>query len=733
MATLGDLVRSSTEAERKRDFLPIIIGTAKREIKTSNSNNKTRLNLFILGKPKVCGFCFYMQQKSVKYLLFLVLIFFVSACGGVKKTLRKADTAYENGEYYEAGELYKKAYSRISYKDRELRGTTAFKQAECYRLTSNARAEQIYKNAIRNKYPDSIAFFRLGQIQQKNGKYNEALKSYTTYLEYDPESPQGKFGLKSLELADSLRKNPSRFIIKKEKHFNVGRSSSFSPAFVGEEGNVLIFTSNRKYDKKEKNQKRNSVSGQPNNSLFQVRKNSQGNWEKPEVLEGEVTSKNDEGIASFTSNGQTMYYTRSMTEESKGEGTLIVTSRRSEGSWSDPSAITLYNDSSISVAHPAISPDGSTLYFVSNAPNGEGGKDIYRTKLENGKPGYIENLGTAINTPGDEMFPSFHPDGTLYFSSNGHPGMGGLDIFKAEEITLPDSTKTWKVENIGSPINSNGDDFGITFSGNPESGQKDVGFFSSNRNETRGYDAIWSFVLPELEYFLEGKILARNGNPIPTGRINIVGNDGETAKIFAKGDGSYRFKLKKGVNYQLQASADEYLNERDSISTHVVNERESQTFIRNFSLIPTFSSVKLDNIYYDFDKATLRPESKEGLDALIGMMNENPHITIEMSAHTDYKGNNEYNRILSYERAQSVIDYLIEAGIDGARLSAVGYGEVKPFVIDTKHNQLFGFLSIGTELTEEYILSLPEEEQEVANQINRRTEFKIVSTTYNIQ
>ncbi len=673
-----------------------------------------------------------MHQKSITYFLFFLVIFTFSACGGVKKTLRKADTNYENGEYYAAGELYKKAYSRISYKDRELRGETAFKQAECYRLTNNARAEQVYRNAIRNKYPDSIAFFRLGQVQQKNGKYNDALKSYTTYLEYDPESAQGKFGLESLKLADSLRNNPSRFIIKKEKHFNAGRSSSFSPAFVGNDGDILIFTSNRRYDKKEKTQKRNSVSGQPNNSLFQVRKNSKGNWEKPEIIEGEVNSKNDEGIASFTSNGQTMYYTRSMTEDCKGEGTLIVSSRRSEASWSDPASITLYNDSSISVAHPAISPDGGTLYFVSDAPNGEGGKDIYRTKLENGKPTYIENLGPAINTPGDEMFPSFHPDGTLYFSSNGHPGMGGLDIFKAEEITLPDSTKTWKVENIGSPINSNGDDFGITFSAKPESGQKEMGFFSSNRNEIRGYDAIWSFVLPELEYFLEGKILARNGNPVKSARINIVGDDGETAKIFAKGDGSYRFKLKKGVNYQLQASADEYLNERDSVSTHVVNERESETFIRNFSLIPTFSSVKLDNIYYDFDKATLRPESKEGLDALIAMMNENPHITIEMSAHTDYKGNNEYNRILSYERAQSVIDYLIDAGIDGARLSAVGYGEIKPFIIDTKHNQLFEFLAVGTELTEEYILSLPEEEQEIANQINRRTEFKIVSTTYNV-
>ena len=174
----------------------------------------------------------------------------------------------------------------------------------------------------------------------------------------------------------------------------MGRSSSFSPAFVGEEGNVLIFTSNRKYDKKEKNQKRNSVSGQPNNSLFQVRKNSQGNWEKPEVLEGEVTSKNDEGIASFTSNGQTMYYTRSMTEEQRrGIDCYVKTQRRLMG---DPAAIALYNDSSISVAHPAISPTAARSTCVTH--QAAKAEDIYRTKLENSKPGYIENLGTTINT-----------------------------------------------------------------------------------------------------------------------------------------------------------------------------------------------------------------------------------------------------------------------------------------------------------------------------------------------
>lgn len=656
----------------------------------------------------------------------------LTSCGSVKKTLRKADLSYENGEYFTAGELYKKAYSRISYKDRPLRAETAFKQGECYSKISNARTEQVFKNALRNKYQDSIVYLRLAQAQHKKGKYKDAIKNYTTYLEAFPDDELGKSALQGALNADSLKANPTRYIIKKEKKLNVGRSSSFSPVFADEEADVLVFTSNRKINKKEKNQKRNVVSGQPNNSLFQMKKNSKGNWEKPEVIEGDVNSKNDEGIASITANGQSMYYTRSETEDNKGSGTMIVVSNRSGGAWGAPSTITLFKDSTVSVAHPAISPDGEMLYFVSDAPGGMGGKDIWRTKLEAGKATYIENLGPEINTQGDEMFPTFKPDGTLLFSSNGHPGMGGLDIFQAEKVQKPDSTQGWKITNMGVPINSSADDFGMTFAGTTEDGQKEMGYFSSNRDMARGYDALWSFVLPELVYVLEGKILARNGSPVPEARLNIVGDDGETARINAKGDGSYRFKMKTDVNYQLLASADEFLNARDSISTFSVNPRESETFTRNFTLTPTFKSVKLDNIYYDFDRATLRPESKEGLDAIIDMMNENPNITIEMSAHTDYKGNDEYNRVLSHQRAQAVIDYLINAGIDGARLSAIGYGEIKPFVIDERHNKLFDFLPIGTELTEEYIRSLPEEHQEVANQINRRTEFIILSTTYNM-
>ncbi len=668
-----------------------------------------------------------MLYSKTSYFFVFFPILLLTACGGTKSTLRKAEQSFLKGEYAIAGDLYNKAYSRISSKDKPLRAETAFRQGECYRLTNYSRAEQIYMNAVRNKYPDSIAYLRLAQMQQKNGKLREAAANYEICLKAMPDNELAMNGLQAVNMIDSLKNNPTRYIISRDKNFNAARSSSFSPAFSGTDASVLIFTSNRKVNKKDNSQKKNTVSGQPNNHLFAVKKNSQGIWGKPEILEGEVTTKNDEGIASFTADGNTLYFSRSLTEENKGEGVMVFVSTSSGGSWGAPQSITLFNDSSISTAHPAIDPDGKMLYFVSDAPGGYGGKDLWRARLEAGKVEFVENLGSEINTSGDEMFPTFKPDGTLYYSSSGKPGVGGLDIFKAVLIHKADSTQAWKVTNMGIPLNSSADDFGMAFFGDSE-----TGFFSSNRNETRGYDALWSFVLPELEYVLEGKITARNGSSIPDARINIVGSDGESIRMNAKGDGSYRFRLKKDVSYQLQASANEFLNQRDSISTFSVNPRESQTFTRNFSLTPTFQSVKIDNIYYDFDKATLRPESREGLDALIAMMNENPNITIEMSAHTDYKGNSDYNRDLSARRAQSVIDYLIGAGIDAARLTAVGYGEVKPFVVDTVTAQQYTFLTQGTPLSEQYILSLPDEQQETCNQINRRTEFKILSTTYNM-
>jgi peptidoglycan-associated lipoprotein len=454
-----------------------------------------------------------------------------------------------------------------------------------------------------------------------------------------------------------------------------------------------------------------------------TRKNNKGKWEAIEPLEGDVTSLNDEGIASITSDGRSVYFTRSLLADDKGGGTLIVLSNRAGGTWSAPQKVTIFKDSTISVGHPAITPDGTTMYFVSDSKEGLGGKDIWRATYEGGEWKYIENLGKDINTPDDEMFPTVREDGTLYYSSKGKPGMGGLDIFKA----TPLKEGGWEVKNMGVPVNSPADDFGMAFAGKTESG-----YFSSNRNESRGYDALWSFELPALEYVLQGKITDRVGETVADAKIRIIGNNGENARIQAKGDGTYSFKMTKGVDYVMLASARGFLNQKNEISTRNASDRQSESFKVDFQLTPLFKPVQMDNIFYEFAKWNLTPQSETGLQQLVKLLNDNPNITIEMSAHTDYVGNNESNRILSERRAQSVVDYLIKAGIDKKRLTAVGYGEEQPFTVDINTAKKYNFLKENTVLTEGFILTLTPVQQEIANQINRRTEFRVLKTNYNL-
>ena len=661
--------------------------------------------------------------KSKSFVLLILLAVLTLQSCGIKARLAKADKRYALGEYAVAGDLYKSVYSRIPSKNKPLRAEIAFKQGECYRLINHYRAEQVYQNAVRNKSTNDTVYLRLAQMQQRNGKYADAAKSYTSYLEKHPEDELALNGLQATALAAEMKASPTRYLVKKSKEFNISRSSTFSPLFSGSEGDVLIFTSNRKFGKKNVVRKNNGVSGQPNNHLFMTRKNNKGKWEAIEPLEGDVTSLNDEGIASITSDGRSMYFTRSLLADDKGGGTLIVLSNRAGGTWSAPQKVTIFKDSTISVGHPAITPDGTTMYFVSDSKEGLGGKDIWRATYEGGEWKYIENLGKDINTPDDEMFPTVREDGTLYYSSKGKPGMGGLDIFKA----TPLKEGGWEVKNMGVPINSPADDFGMAFAGKTESG-----YFSSNRNESRGYDALWSFELPALEYVLQGKITDRVGETVADAKIRIIGNNGENARIQAKGDGTYSFKMTKGVDYVMLASARGFLNQKNEISTRNASDRQSESFKVDFQLTPLFKPVQMDNIFYEFAKWELTPQSETGLQQLVKLLNDNPNITIEMSAHTDYVGNNESNRILSERRAQSVVDYLIKAGIDKKRLTAVGYGEEQPFTVDINTAKKYNFLKENTVLTEGFILTLTPVQQEIANQINRRTEFRVLKTNYNL-
>ena len=488
---------------------------------------------------------------------------------------------------------------------------------------------------------------------------------------------------------------------------------------TGEKYDQLYFASSRTKDKEAKI---SAITGQNNNNLFLVKQDEKGAWLAPQELEDEVNTEFDEGTPSFSADGNTMYYTYCAQDPEGPRTAEIYISNRSSAKWGKGTRATIVKDSVTALGHPSISPDGKYLYYVSDAVGGFGGKDIFRSKvLGNNSFGPMENLGEAINTAGDELFPYCRDSVTLYFASNGHPGMGGLDLFKATQ----DSTGHWTVENMGAPINSMGDDFGITFAG-----QAEKGFFSSNRNDARGYDHLYSFELPTITIAIEGLVNDVDEYPIEGATVRIVGKDGLNVKVPVKKDGSYRVELERDIRYVMMASARGYLNQNYEL--HTGPEEKNETYIVDFFLSPISKPVVIENIFYDFDKATLRPESKKALDELIKMLNDNPNVTIELGAHTDRKGTDQYNERLAGRRAQSVVDYLIAGGIKADRLEAKGYGESVPKTINKKMAKQYDFLNEGDVLTEEFILNLTPEQQEIADQINRRTEFKVLRTNYNL-
>lgn len=652
-----------------------------------------------------------------------VIVFFLF-CGLVLvscKTakLKDAEEKQRIGEYYQAAEIYRKVYAKTKTAQRDLRGYIAFRMGECNRKINNTgRAVTSYMNAIRYDYPDSMVHLHAGQVYQQMGQYANAIKSYHDFLTYNPSSQLALNGIKGSELAPEMKAKVSPYLVRKMDLFN-SRRGEFSPMLYGTTYDQLYFASSRG---KASRDSLSAITGVKNNDFYSSKKNENGVWQKPVELEDPVNTDFDEGTPSFSKDGNTMYYTYCGQDPLGSRTAEIYISTRSGAQWGAGTRTSIVKDSVTPLAHPSVSPDGKYLYYVSETVGGQGGKDIYRSRLVGATDfGPMENLGPAINTEGDEMFPYVRDSVTLYFASNGHPGMGGLDLFKA---TL-DSTGQWNVVNMGAPFNSSGDDFGITFEGT-----KERGFFSSNRNDARGYDHIYSFERPMVTVFIEGIVSDVEDEPIENATVHIVGRDGLNAKAMTKVDGTYRVELERDIRYVMMASAPNFLNQNFELRTGP--EEKNETYYVDFYLSPVNKPVVVENIFYDFDKATLRPESKEALDQLIKILNENPNVTIELGAHADRKGSEKYNENLAQRRAQSVVDYLIASGIEAKRLSAKGYGKTVPKTINKKLATAHPFLHEGDILNEEFIGKLAPEQQEEADQINRRTEFKVTGLNYNL-
>lgn len=657
-----------------------------------------------------------MRSKSYIAILFLSTLFLISC--GADRNIKKGDRCWSLGEYYDAANQFKQAYQKTSPKDKTQRGAVALKMARCYdKINQPQRSIFAYHNAIRYGQASLQDHLPLAQQLMKNGNYKEAADEFQLVLDSLPQNELAINGLAAAKNAPDLKELGSRYTVKRMDVFNSHRDD-YSPMLTGDEYDHLYFTSTRN---EAQGNDLSGITGMKNGDIFYSEKDDKGKWTKPEAAVGALNTAYDEGACSFSTDQREMYLTQCVSDPSAPRYAQIVTSSRSDAAWGKASELRITRDTLSSYAHPAISPDGKWLYFTSDMPGGQGGLDIWRVRITAAGLGGVENLGAPINTPGDEEFPSFRPNGDFYFSSNGHPGLGGLDIF----IAKVNSKGHYELEHPGYPLNSQGDDFGMTFEG-----PHNRGFFSSNRGDARGWDHIYSFENPEIINTLKGWVYEMDGYELPAALVYMVGNDGTNKKLSVKGDGSFTQVIKPGVDYVLMATCKGYLSHQVEVS--IKPTKESEETVLQFPLASISAPVLIDNIFYDFDKATLRPESQKALDELVKLLQENPNVTIELSAHCDYKGPAEYNKRLSQQRAESVVAYLISKGISKDRLTPMGYGKEMPKTIRKKATEKYPWLKEGDVLTEDFIKKLDKDKQEVCNQLNRRTVFTVLRTTYGL-
>lgn len=663
---------------------------------------------------------------SLLLIIFLIPFDFVSA---QTKKSQQADEDFNNLRFSVAIPKYKKAYAR-SKRNKLERNRITYQMAECYRLTNQPkRAVAFYKRLTRTGYDriEPLVLLRLADMQRANGDYEEALSNYEVFLERVAGDPLGLVGLQSCKLAIEWEKNPSNFKVETIKKIN-SRDNDFSPSYSDPTGRVIIFTTSRDGVV---GKKPDEWTGLNFTDLFTTKQDTKGNWSQPVTIDDTeaLNTEDNEGQAAFNENFSRMYFTRCSRENVTENGCQIWVTNKQGRSWSEPVKIDLGGDSTSVFGHPAISPDETTLIFSSSRKGGAGGHDLWVATRNSASENFTapRNLGELINTPGDELFPTLRGDTVLYFASDGHLGMGGLDIFKS--VKQEDGTWSEPV-NMKPPINTNADDFGITW--HPEGNNE--GFFSSNRKGGRGRDDIYYFISPPIIYNVRGKVLDKNTlEPIEEAVISLVSSDGTIVQVKSNSVGYYEFidgQVKPSITFELITEKPKYFIEKAMETTLGVDA--SKDFEINFELEPIPAEpILLPEILYDLAKWDLKPQFQDSLQGLIRTLDANETLVIELASHTDARGSLESNDILSQRRAESVVNYLIQRGIDPDRLIAKGYGERAPRKLKTDITRDGFNFTAGTILTESYIDSLPTlPMREAAHQLNRRTEFSILRNDF---
>lgn len=670
----------------------------------------------------------------MKKLILLLMIVANSTLFAQQALIDKGNEAYDSYMFEIAAEYYEKALPSI--KNEEEKTIITFKLGICYHEVGKfSQAEACFTTAFAKITIGKIetpelnkadVLLRYADALRMSGKYEKAIEIYTLYLKSEPNDYRAINGKESCMNAPLWINRPTRYKVFNVASFNSAKLD-FSPTWANKDFRSVYFTTSRDGTLGNRS---NYKSGQKFTDLFEVIQDRKGSWSEPVPAPGEINSEFDEGAAVVSSKGTELIFTRCEAGKKIDVPCRLYLSSKRGNVWGTPVEIKIQGFEGWEVGYPAINKQGNVIVFASNKAGGYGGMDLYKASFDvkNASVTGPINLGPNVNSSGDEVFPFLRDDGRLYFSSDGRGGMGGLDIFYADA----DGNGMFKMaENMKYPINSSYDDFSIIFRGNNEEG-----YFSSNRPGGKGGDDIYSFSLPPLVVKVQGFVKDTTDLTkivrLKDATVRLLDEQSIVKELKSDANGAYMFEIEVEKNYTLMAEVDEnYFANSVSFTTKGI-EYDTVFFIDlNVARIPLI--IELPNIEYELAKADLRPESTVALDGLVKTLKDNPHITIELRAHTDYRGGDDYNMDLSERRAKSCVDYLILKGIDAERLTWKGFGETSPKEIDAKTAERFSFLKEGDVLTPAFIDKLPnKEQQEAAHQLNRRTEFSVLRKDYNL-
>ena len=670
-----------------------------------------------------------------RYILILMSALFIFMSSDLyaqrRNPAKNADLAFGRKQYTEAADRDKKAYRKVRRNKKEERNRISFQMGECYRLIGlTKRAEPYYKRLLKTDYPNAHpeTYLYLAETYKMNEKYKEAIEMYGLYAEKVPDDPRGPLGVETTQQIEQWIENPSKYELTPLKKINSTKDSDFSACWTNSNYNEIIFTSTRDAAT---GKEKDGITGQEFADFFTSKQDRKGDWSTP-VLADEnemVNTTASEGTPFMNAKYTKMYFTRCLSDAHKKNGCQIMVAGKSGGAFSEARPVEIAGVDTLDiVGHPTLTSDELVIYFAAERKGGFGGNDIWVAMRDNATESFRHpfNLGERINTSGNEVFPFLRYDTVLYFASDGHGGMGGLDIF----VSSMDTAGEWgEPRNLKYPINSTGDDFAIVFHPTEERG-----FISSSRGNNRGLDNIYYFEEPPILFTFSGTVKdAKTKQFVDNAMVRLVGSDGSNLSTRTNEKGYFNFsdsQINKNTTYDITVDKENYFTLTAQETT--IGLEFSKDFEKEYDIEPIPQEpIMLPDILYDLGKWDLKPQFEDSLQGLIETLQVNPTITIELASHTDSRDTDEHNDILSQKRAQSVVDYLIIRGIDPLRLTAKGYGERVPRTIQ-KDLTVKGYtFKAGTRLTEDFINKLPNTEiKEAAHQMNRRTEFRILSKDY---